>query len=228
MGIAWKSRLRYLHDTQFRRSRGLFVLVVGGGRLMGEGYDLLVAQAAEDPTRWLRARDVLDLLPWYGWAIAGLGVLAIFLFEGGYRASKPREPSGDGTRDSPITPSPNLGVMVWENNYGWGSPAVSGYPDMKEKRILRLYLHLVPTYAMRVERVEADVAGETLRSDWTSQMVSPNGSTSYVYFGVPDSMNAGEHDVTVVALGDGQWRSAPSVLVAFPQEIDPLASMLGS
>lgn len=84
----WKGRCQYFHDTQLRRDRGIAVGGVLALLSLGGGYDFLVAQFATNPSEWWRARDILGLLPPYGWAIVVLTLVCIALFEGGFRAQR--------------------------------------------------------------------------------------------------------------------------------------------
>jgi hypothetical protein len=84
-------RWEFLRETQFRKDRGIAIGVITAVIGVLAFYDLVVAQLAEDPENWPRAQDILGWLPWYVWVLLGLLLLAVVLFEGGFRATRIRD-----------------------------------------------------------------------------------------------------------------------------------------
>ena len=84
-------RWRFFKESQLRKRTGVAALVLAVGYAVLQSNDFGVAQFAEEPNKWLRARDILGFLPLYGWVIAGLLVAVVVFFEGGFRASRRRD-----------------------------------------------------------------------------------------------------------------------------------------
>ena len=56
-------RWRFLKESQFRKDRGMALLVIFA-MITGAGlYDLGVGQLADEPDNWLRLRDIIGYFP---------------------------------------------------------------------------------------------------------------------------------------------------------------------
>lgn len=91
MPTAVTARCRFLWDTQLHRKRGVLMVAIVSVLALGGLYDLGVAQAVSNPEEWPRFYDLMSFMPWWAWVIALLGTLVIFMFEGGFRASRSKD-----------------------------------------------------------------------------------------------------------------------------------------
>lgn len=85
------SRWQFLKESQYRKGTGITLGVLVLVFMLVTGYDLAVSQLADDPNKWLRIRDILQLFPWYIWVLLVLALFIGFFFEGGYRAVDRRD-----------------------------------------------------------------------------------------------------------------------------------------
>ena len=170
--------------------------VVGGGLVVGSGYDLMVAQAASNPDKWPRFYDLMSFMPWWAWVIALLGMLVILMFEGGFRSSRSKDETilalrqeiadKQGTPPLPLElavappESGNAGVYRFQVHNPTGVPVPDVYGKYRSYRAITR-----PGWRLRwLSKLPSD--GMDLPWEGTSQTVGAH-SSEYLLLGVQRS-----------------------------------------
>ena len=101
----------------------------------------------------------------------------------------------------------------------FGKPGENGFAEgtRGESLILRLHVEFWAMPPMLVESVELGIMGRRILSNWEPTAVGTFRG-QYIYFGVPNWVNPGQHKVRLVAFAGGKEWHSDKLSITFPQQ----------
>ena len=173
----------------------------------------------------LAARDIKELgLSWIWWAVIG-GVLlvasGIAIIYGQHREintlQKELNMQADASSAKQVS-SRFFSIQFW-GDIAFGRPGASGFPESPsgDLLMLRLLVGFIAIPDMEVESVTLEIMGKRIPSNWVPAGVGQN-YTQYVYFGIPNWVNPGQHSVKLFAFTDGKEWSSEEFQISFPEQ----------
>ena len=105
------------------------------------------------------------------------------------------------------------------NDIAFGTPGKHGFAKAAggESLMLRLAVELRAIPHRRVESVELEVIGRRIPSNWEPTEVGTFRG-QYIYFGIPNWVNLGQHKVRLVAFAGGKEWHSDELSITFPQQ----------